>query len=401
MQKPRYNPFRIHGVVEGEYFTNRADEIGRMVTTLAEPGSKLLVYGPRRMGKTSAILQAIARINKGGQYAFLADLSTASTAVDMGNKILAEASRVLGKNWKDFISDIVSKLSVSISLTSDPGTGTILPSMDFNLRDRDADEQRKTLGSVLDAINEIAGERKITIGIALDEFQEIHNFGGETAEWDLRGTIQRHGNVSYLLAGSKEHLIHRMILNKGALYKLVDKMPFGPMEAEYLASWIDSRLTSAGIKAVGVGASIVRAAGPRTRDVVQVARKCFDLTRSIGKATSDDIDEAFTEIVDEEYDLLLSHWNSLTAHQQNVLRAVSAGLKGLTTRETLKRFGLGTSGTAVNTANTLVKGGYLIKNDPYSHKRVTSSTGYEFDSPFFKSWVMKYTLADIGLIPEY
>jgi len=66
----------------------------------------------------------------------------------------------------------------------------------------------------------------------------------------------------------------------------------------------------------------------------------------------------------------------------------------------LKRFGLGTSGTAVNTANTLIRGGYLIKNDPYSHKRVASSTGYEFDSPFFKSWVTKYTMADIGLIPE-
>lgn len=400
MKKPRYNPFRIHGVVEGEYFTNRTDEIERMVIALTEPGSKLLVYGPRRMGKTSTILQAIARVNEAGEHAFLADLSTASTAVDMGNKILAEASRVLGKKWKGFISDIVSKLSVSISLTPDPGTGTILPSVDFNLRDRDADEQRKTLGSVLDAINEIAGERKITIGIGLDEFQEINNFGGETAEWDLRGTIQRHGNVSYLLAGSKEHLVHRMILNKGALYKLVDKMPFGPMDVEYLANWIDSRLRSAGIKTAKVGADIVRAAGPRTRDVVQVARKCFDLTNSKGMATSDDIDQAFKDIVDEEYDLLLSHWSSFTAHQQNVLRAVAAGMKGLTTKETLKRFGLGTSGTAVNTANTLIRGGYLIKNDPYSHKRVTSSTGYEFDSPFFKSWVMKHTLADIGLIPK-
>jgi AAA+ ATPase superfamily predicted ATPase len=400
MKKPRYNPFRIHGVVEGEYFTNRTDEIERMVIALTEPGSKLLVYGPRRMGKTSAILQAIARVNEAGEHAFLADLSTASTAVDMGNKILAEASRVLGKKWKGFISDIVSKLTVSISLTPDPRTGTILPSMDFNLRDRNADEQRKTLGSVLDAINEIAGERKITIGIALDEFQEINNFGGETAEWDLRGTIQRHGNVSYLLAGSKEHLVHRMILNKGALYKIVDKMPLGPMDVEYFANWIDSRLRSAGIKAAKVGADIVRAAGPRTRDVVQVARKCFDLTNSKGMATSDDIDQAFKDIVDEEYDLLLSHWSSLTAHQQNVLRAVAAGMKGLTTKETLKRFGLGTSGTAVNTANTLIRGGYLIKNDPYSHKRVTSSTGYEFDSPFFKSWVMKHTLADIGLIPK-
>ena len=85
MNNSRNNPFRIHGVVEGEYFTNRTAEIKRMVNALTEPGCKLLVYGPRRMGKTSTILQAISRINEGGQHAFLADLSTASTAVDMGN----------------------------------------------------------------------------------------------------------------------------------------------------------------------------------------------------------------------------------------------------------------------------------------------------------------------------
>ena len=65
------------------------------------------------------------------------------------------------------------------------------------------------------------------------------------------------------------------------------------MDAEYIADWIDSRLRSAGIKAAKLGAIIVGAAGPRTRDVVQVARKCFDLTHSKGVATSDDIDEAF------------------------------------------------------------------------------------------------------------
>jgi len=400
MKKIRYNPFRIHCVVEGEYFADRMAEIERMVAALTEPGCKLLVYGPRRMGKTSTILRAIARTNESGRHAFLADLSTASTAIDMGNKILLEASRVLGKKWKNFISDIVTKLGVSISLTSDPGTGTILPSIDFNLRDRNADEQRKTLGSVLDAINDIAGERGKTIGIALDEFQEIHNFGGETAEWDLRGTIQRHGNVSYLLAGSKEHLVHRMILNKGALYKLVDKMPFGPMDAEYLAEWIDSRLTSAGVKAERVGEGIVRTAGPRTRDVLQVARKCFDLAHAKGMATSNEIDEAFGEIVEEEFDLLLSQWNLFSAHQQNVMRAVAAGKSGLTTKETLKRFGLGNSGTAVNTVNTLIRGGHLIKNSSFSNRRAASSTGYEFDSPFFRSWVIRHTLADIGLLPE-
>ena len=54
-----FNPFRVHGVVEGDFFTNRTDEIDKISRALTEPGSKLLVYGPRRMGKTSAILEAV------------------------------------------------------------------------------------------------------------------------------------------------------------------------------------------------------------------------------------------------------------------------------------------------------------------------------------------------------
>ena len=114
------NPFRIHGLVAGNYFTNRDDELKRLVHALNDPGSKLLVYSPRRMGKTSTVMNAIDTVNKNGGHAFLADLSTASTAVDMANRILAAASRIIGKKWKDFVTDVVSRLNVMVT-DSEPG----------------------------------------------------------------------------------------------------------------------------------------------------------------------------------------------------------------------------------------------------------------------------------------
>ena len=59
------NPFRIHGLVAGDYFTDRVKELKRLVHALTEPGSKLLVYSPRRMGKTSAVMNAVAAGGKG------------------------------------------------------------------------------------------------------------------------------------------------------------------------------------------------------------------------------------------------------------------------------------------------------------------------------------------------
>lgn len=398
MKKPVINnPFRIHGIVEGEYFTNRTDELRLIVRSLTEPGSKLLVYGPRRMGKTSAILNAVDQVNSRGGHAFLADLSTTSTAVDMCNRILAAASKIVGKKWKSFLTDIISRLNISISLNHDTVTGLLMPSLDLNLRSTDSARQRETLSSILDAINDAAKKRKTTIGIVLDEFQEINKFGGETAEWDLRGTIQQHGNIGYILAGSREHLIRRMIIGHGSLYKLVDKLPFGPINPDHLAEWINLRMKSSGASTENVGGCIVRMAGPRTRDIIQVARKCYEQAVVKGKATLDDVEYAFNEIVAEENDLLFTCWNSLTVHQQNVLRAVVASQKGLTTQETIAKFSLGPSGTVSNTAAALVKAGHLVRDDAYTRKRIATPTGYDFDSPFFKAWVIRHTLSDIGL----
>ena len=116
-----------------------------------------------------------------------------------------------------------------------------------------------------------------------------------------------------------------------------------------------------------------------------------------GRPPSFHVELALEEIVEEEYDLLQSQWGTLTAHRQNVLRAISAGQKGLTTQETISKFSLGSSGTVTNTVNALVKEGILIRDELYKRKRVASATGYDFDSPFFKAWVIRYTLSDIGL----
>ena len=83
MPAPKHqNPFRIHGVVSKPFFTDRANEVERILKALAEPATKLLVYGPRRMGKTSAIAYAVSRREAAGGVAIMADMSTASTLVD-------------------------------------------------------------------------------------------------------------------------------------------------------------------------------------------------------------------------------------------------------------------------------------------------------------------------------
>lgn len=383
------NPFRIHGVVSDSYFTDRGAELRRISATLAEPGAKIVVYGPRRMGKTSLVTEAIRRAERRGGAAFLADLSTVSTVADIANRILDAAARALGRKWKDAASDLVSRLGVSVSLTPDPATGLILPSLDVALRSASLDAQRASLAATLDTVEAMAKSRKTTIGLVLDEFQEIHRYGGEDAEWHLRGAIQHHSHVSYVLAGSEAHLIERMLGKGRAFYGLLDQLALGPIDSAHLAAWIDDRMTRHAVKAKGAGARVVALAGPRTRDVVQVARRCFERARATRSPAAAEVDQAFDDIVAEQDAAIRSAWDGLTPPQQNVLRAVSANTEGLTTHESLTRFGLRSSGAATNTAVALIDTGILEK--------APTATGYTYDNPFFRRWVAVHTLGDLGL----
>ena len=213
-------------------------------------------------------------------------------------------------------------------------------------------------------------------------------WAGEASEWHLRGIIQRHQHVSYVLSGSESHVIERMLDKGRAFYGLADQLAFGPMDEAHLAAWIDDQMTRAGVRATGIGALIVERARPRTRDVVQVARQCFDRCKTAGVATPADIDRAIEDVVAEQEAPFQSLWSRLTSAQQNVLRAVAANLDGLTTGKSIARYGFTSSGAASRTAGALVEHGVLVKAD--------ARVGYAFDNLFFGLWVRGSALGDLG-----
>lgn len=381
------NPFRIGGVVTGEHFTDRAPERRRIKRSLTSAQDHLLVFGPRRMGKTSTLCVVHDELVEQGRAVVMADLSTASVMSDVTNRVLQAAARSLGRRWKDVVTALVQRLSVKVGLAPDATTGALLPSLDLSVREGGIEAQRASLANALDAIDDLAASKHTHVGIILDEFQELHRFGGEQAEAHLRGIIQRHRHASYVLAGSDERLIRAMTGARRPLYKLLELLHFGPMPADHLATWIESRLDEAGVRSKDAGALIVRIAGPRTRDVVQLARSTFEVARPSGRAGEAEIGEAFRQVVLSEDAPIRALWEGLSPLQQNVLRAVAERSEGLTTKETRRRFALGETGTATKAAQTLLSRDILVKH----------ANGYAFDSPFMRGWVVANALPDLGI----
>lgn len=389
-RRPPHNPFVISLLAEGAHFANREAEVARMVRTFREPGAKLLVYGERRLGKSSAMDRAAEEARRQGVTVSLAAFSTASDAAEAAQRVLSAVQKEVGSSWREVLGRIAESLNASMEInpSADPGA---LPSVKFGFALKQPEVATKLLPDVLDAINVQLERRQATIGLGLDEFQRIHEWGGEDAEWALREAMQRHRALSYVLAGSKRHLIEAMINSKGrAFWKLVDILEFGPINDEVLAEWIVERAAATGVRIPLQAADlIVQLARPRTRDVVQLARAVWESAAARGEAALGDAVPAMEQLVREQSALYETIWTKLNARQQMVLRAFAAQADiQITASESLRRYQLGAKSSVQSTVESLIDAEHLTRLSP---------ARYILDDPFFRRWIQVYGLPDIGL----
>ncbi|MEJ2216240.1 MAG: AAA family ATPase [Gemmatimonadota bacterium] len=373
-------PFRIGDHVTGPYFTDRAEEVSRILAALRE-STRLLVFGPRRMGKSSAIAVATEQARSEGVVVVRADVATASGLVDVANRLLRSLS---GQRPRDRLVEFASGLSPHVTLSFDEATGAPRLALSVARRRAGAEEQRRSLEEVIEGLAAQAsgGER---VAVVLDEFQAIGRFGGEEVEWQLRDLIQRHGGLSFVCAGSELSLIREMLGQDRAFFRAFELLHLGPVDPDHLSRWIDERLGGAGVAAHGIGRAIIERVGPRTQDILQVARHVHARGQARGVANEDDVEEAVLDVVREEDPVIRATWLGLTAHQQNVLRAVASGTDQLFATATREHFGLPASSTVAVAVDALESRAILYRGDD----RIT------FDSPFFRAWVEREALQDV------
>lgn len=378
-----FNPFRVGQKVTGEFFTDRAEEVSRVVRALRDP-SRLLVYGPRRMGKSSVIAMAAERVRADGGLVVEADLSTASVLSDVTGRLLTSLHRAGdGEGGGAGVLDLFRNLRLRFEV--DPGTGA--PSVTLEARERSTppERQAETLEGVLDRLDGLAADADHPVAVVLDEFQDVVRIGPERAAWWLRSVMQRHERLSYVCAGSRQSIVAQMISKEGAFYGGFERLHLGPVDPEHLARWIDSRLEGAGVDPGGcgedgVGAEVVGAVGPRLQDVMMLARQTYYVGASRGQLEEGDVERALDELVQGDDAVFQALWDRLTPLQQNVLRAVADGETSLHASAVRERWALGPASSVATALQSLTKQEVLVDADEV-----------RFDSPFFRRWVRTRT----------
>jgi AAA+ ATPase superfamily predicted ATPase len=363
----RENPFKISGIVTGEYFIDRADELRAVTEVMQGQGEKMLIYGRRRMGKSSILLNAAARLRKAKGKVVYADISPATSLTDVANIMLNAFNQETGGriNWMDALRQI--KIGFNVSYDG-------VPSLDVSLKNKSEQEQLARLSEVLDALDAYAAGKKLTL--IIDEFQKMAEFGAEETEWQLRSVIQHHQHLNHIYAGSQTRIIDQMLTKDRAFYRFFEILSIGPIDENFMAQWIDGRFKNAFGQSYDAGLACVGLAGPRTRDIVKLARKTFALAQRTHEVNGL-AETAMDQLVREEDDFLRPLWEHLSNIQKDILKALASGIKEITSKETIAQFGLPASSNLAYHLRVLVENEYLEK----------SRDGYHFDNPFFRQWV--------------
>lgn len=399
------NPFRFDRLPTATSFFDREREVAEIVKAITE-GVNLLVYGPRRMGKTSCLLKA-ARIaaDKYGAVSFFVDLSLYATLADVTEALLKNATPALGSLGSrtayilaETVKELVLKPKAKASI--DGGVG-VAPSIDIEigleLRGKDSTAHSKALIDVLDKIDELAGKSRKKVAIILDEFTFLELIGPERVSWLLRGAMQKHRHIAYILAGSVQRVIDQLHGDQGPFMGMFGRLLVGPIPTDLMSEWIDTSLKKNGIQSEGAGAECVLLAGPRTRDIIQLARKTFDEAKAKGVAKPSNVRAALALIVDDFAEEYWRLWSPLSSISKSILQAVASGHgPTLFHRDTLLRYGLVSTAAVSQACRTLEQnraGSSGYRPPILGRIEHTGGREYVFDNPFFGVWVQRLSQA--------
>jgi hypothetical protein len=240
------NPFKYGIAVTGDDFVDRAKELEELKNE-ALAGKSVVLYSPRRLGKTSLLLELLRRLKRDviPIYVKLYGIgSRKAFAGEIAERIIATAYTRLEKA-REAVYEFLKELRPNLVLTP---KGEIRIEVTTQISSRSLEE-------ILDLPERVAKKRKKRILVAFDEFQEIGLLDGVEIEKMMKARFEHHRKVTYIFAGSKRHLLHQIFADEGRpLFKFARPMELGNIPRKDFAGFIAHKFKEGGGR---IGAKVV------------------------------------------------------------------------------------------------------------------------------------------------
>ena len=371
------NPFKFGKAVSGDEFYDRKDSFRKLYSKLSDGSCNVVMYAPRRYGKTSLVKKVLAKLSEEGVPTICFNLNKIETIEKFCEQYTAAICSLVGKGREtaNLLVEYLSHLHPTVSIG-----GESLVSVRF---DYGAKMSSDSLSNVLDFANRIATEKlERRIVIAFDEFQEIERLSPALPlEGIFRGCIQEHENVSYVFFGSKTHLLKRMFGDRSRpFYKSAATMRLERPPKDESEAYVCRRFAA---RNIGIDAStaarIVYEAENVPYYIQQLGALTYEsvLAREGDWVEKSDVDAAIDDLLAENGDYYGERFLALSPMQRVLLSALAHEPKKEFTGDYRTRHGLGASSTVHAALKILIENG-LVESDEGQ---------YHLGDPFFSRFI--------------
>jgi uncharacterized protein len=311
------NPFYLQEVPVDAPFCDRVNEL-KELESYAEARANVVLFSPRRYGKTSLI----KRIQKGqadrGAVTLFADFFGVASVEDVAAR-LARAVFVVthGKDplWKKALRTIRSfrpvlkpDLEGGVSLTVEPSSA--------------GRSGLTLLEETMESLGEFIGATETLVHVAFDEFQEIVVLKEALQiEGAMRTRIQQH-RASYFFIGSRRRVLLGIFNERQRpFFQSAINYPLNAFPPEDLERFIVEQFMREKRKCSEESARhLASLAGCHPYYSMKLAFLVFELSKAV---TNDAIRQGFERLILSERPVFEAIFQGLSPHQRLVLRALA------------------------------------------------------------------------------
>lgn len=368
------SPFLIGTLVSGDSFVDR-EWPRKQLRANFRSGINTVIISPRRWGKSSLIKQVALDMtrDKNVRFAFV-DLFHVRTEQEFIERTTEAVIKALGKTMEQRMADVrefIRGMVPQISFGLDPRS-------EFSLK-FDLPDGRRSMQELLDLPERMANAKGVRLVLCLDEFQNLAQLPDPIGfQKMLRASWQHQRAVCHVIYGSKRHMMMDLF-NKQSMpfYRFGDIMFLDKIKREDWVPFIKARFASAK-KAIteDVCIHIASRMQDHSYHVQMLGHATWLRTtgRTVSRAT---VDTALNDLLNQHDALYHRLVDDLTTPQLNYLRALLNGVERFTSKESLRRFDLGSSANVKRVTNAL------------ETKEILDFVGRatEWIDPLFKIWL--------------
>ena len=295
----------------------------RRATERLLDGEHLLIAGPRRIGKTSVILEVLRRLRREGLVAAYVDCLGATGVRELGERIAGALLATL--EGRDSLED-ARRVAAGLQ-----GGRTRYEHLELVLPVVKETSAQRAFEAALDLPRAVAARSGRRVVVALDEFQEAGRLGPRVFDL-MRSRFQSQRGVAYAFLGSEEGILEELFAHKGrALYRFAVALDLADEGGHRFGidpgDWVTYLRRKFGHRKIALSEAeadrLLDATGGHPQDTMQLCAALYHFLRDQGlrSVTAELVGIAFELTLRELERPFALHWADLG--EQKYLQAIA------------------------------------------------------------------------------